>query len=189
MQKTKTLYLVRHAKSLWSDPPLSDRERPLNKRGERNAPLMAKRLAEHIQQADGQFPLPQKIVSSPARRALATARIFAAQLNLPETQVYMEECLYFKGLCSILDRIIKEDDDSEAIMLVGHNPDITELHNHLSGIQVEKMPTCAITTLHFQCEHWRQLTQGSGSLVDFDYPKKISSQPPNSCSEPAIKYL
>ncbi|WP_045857104.1 SixA phosphatase family protein [Teredinibacter purpureus] len=173
MHKTKTLYLVRHAKSSWSDTELSDLQRPLNKRGNRDAPDMARRLANHVQQTDDQFPSPDLILCSPSIRTHTTACIFGRELHLTASSIQIDNRLYGRGIPPILALLRAQKDDCSALMLVGHNPELTQLHNQLNGMQVDNMPTCAIATLHFQLERWQHLTLGTGSLVDFDFPKKI----------------
>jgi len=172
MIKAKTVYLVRHAKSSWSDPTLSDQERPLNKRGTRNVPVMSQRLADHIAQLDGQFPSPEYIISSPAIRAMHTAQGIAQALGLSGEYVHSHDKMYFCGAKAMLDILLTLNDQTQSLMLVGHNPDISSLHNLLNPLAVDKMPTCAIATIRFETENWQDILRRGGSLVDFDYPKK-----------------
>jgi len=172
MLKAKTLYLVRHAKSSWNDASLSDRERPLSKRGISNVPLMAARLAELIKQEDGEFPAPQRVISSPARRAMSTAKRICTALGFSSTSIDIEERLYFRGPGAMMDIITEQPSDVDAIMLIGHNPDLTDLHNQLNPVETDNLPTCAIVTLHFECESWEHVTQKKGCMVNYDYPKK-----------------
>lgn len=172
MSNNKTLYLVRHAKSSWSDPGLADRDRPLNARGEHNAPLMAERLAHNIRQCDGQFPRPDHIITSPAVRALTTARAIIHAIQYPESRLIQEERLYFQGAQAMLDVISETPEACDTLMLVAHNPDLTDLHNRLVTLTLDQMPTCAIVTIHFDVSQWHQLANRIGSLVDFDYPKR-----------------
>jgi phosphohistidine phosphatase len=160
----KTLYLVRHAKSSWDDPSLDDRERPLNGRGRRNAPVMAQRLAQREVRIDN-------LVSSPALRALTTAHYLAQGIGFDEESIEIEPQLYFSGVTYMLQRIQAADPVCEHLMLVGHNPDMTSLLNHLCGHQTYNMPTCAIATIEFSGD-WSQISARDGTLVDFDYPKK-----------------
>jgi len=172
MTKAKTLFLVRHAKSSWSDPSLSDLERPLNKRGSRNAPDMGKRLAKTITKKDSALPIPEQILTSPAVRAQNTAKVIAKALNIKPKTIEDDERLYFQGAKSMLDVIVERAGESNSLMVVGHNPDITDLYNLLSGLNLDKMPTCAIAILQFQTPSWTELGQIRGELIDFDFPKK-----------------
>jgi len=172
MQKTKTLYLVRHAKSSWRSPQLNDRERPLNERGKRNMPVMANRLADHVSQPDDQFPAPQRILTSPAIRAHTTAVGIATALNHPMDHFHLDERLYFQGVKTLLNLIRGQSSSCDALMLVGHNPDLTDLHNTLCSVEIDTLPTCAIITLLFKLDSWQDLQPDSANLVDFDFPKK-----------------
>ena len=164
----KTLYLVRHAKSSWKDVSLHDRERPLNKRGRNNAPEMGRRL----RQANARV---ERLITSPARRALNTAQMIAAQIDFPIEQIELNDRLYFTSFTAMLDLIRQTPDACNSLMLVGHNPDITALLHLLSrtdlAADIVNMPTCAIATLQFDAA-WVDLAAGGARLVDFDFPKK-----------------
>jgi phosphohistidine phosphatase len=111
----KTLYLVRHAKSSWKDASLSDLERPLNKRGRRNSPEMGRRLA-------AQGHVPGLIISSPANRAITTARNIAIELGLDESEIITDDGLYFSGTNGMLNVLETVEDHYDNVMMVGHNP-------------------------------------------------------------------
>ncbi len=160
----KTVYLVRHAKSSWSDPSLSDQQRPLNARGLKNAPEMGRRLA-------ARGICPDLIICSPAKRAYMTASILAEQTGYPVTAIKLNDQLYFDSLSAMLGIIQQTDAEKNSIMLVGHNPDITEMLNQLSGYRVNNMQTCAIATIEFELP-WSGIQFNSGQMVDYDYPKK-----------------
>ena len=111
----KTLTLVRHAKSSWKNNNLSDRQRPLNKRGERDAPVMGKRIKEHGIR-------PSLIVSSPAVRAWTTAKIIADEINYPWEFLQKEDSLYLASLDEILDVVMAQENEFNNLMMFGHNP-------------------------------------------------------------------
>jgi len=160
----KNLYLVRHAKSSWKDASLPDRQRSLNKRGLRNAPEMGQRLKQTNLQVD-------RIISSPANRALTTARLLASEIDFPIDQIEQNEILYFSSFIQMLELIRKTPDSVNNLMLVGHNPDMTALLHLLSRCDIANMPTCAIARLQFD-SGWVELKAGEARLVDYDYPKK-----------------
>jgi phosphohistidine phosphatase len=160
----KTLFLVRHAKSSWDDASLSDQQRPLNKRGHKNALLMGDRLQR------GAVTV-QQIISSPALRALTTARYLADALDYDHDDIQIETQMYFSGIHSMLELVKSCDQKISSLMLVGHNPDMTTFSNYLCGYHTSNMPTCAISTIEFDQE-WAQVEKGSGTLIDYDYPKK-----------------
>lgn len=160
----KSLYLVRHAKSSWSDPSLDDMDRPLNRRGRRNAPDMAERLAV-------QDHRPELIVSSPARRALDTAGHMARAGGIDEADIVISEALYFTGVRGMLDVIAALPEAVDSAMLVGHNPAMTGLLDHLCGAGIGNMPTCAIAIVGFDASDWRRVPEGGGRLLGYDTPK------------------
>lgn len=163
----KTLILIRHAKSSRDDPFLSDRERPLSKRGKRDAPYMARLLNER-------GPRPDLIVSSPAKRALKTAKIFAEILGYPKKRIRVSEEIYLQGLGALLETVAGLDDALETACLVGHNPDLTELLDRLAAAGIDDIPTCAITVVEFDAAAWRDCVQlrAQGRLAWFERPPK-----------------
>ena len=161
---SKILYLVRHAKSSWSDASLADRDRPLNKRGRRSAPEMGKRLAV-------KGHLPELIISSPAKRAFSTAKKIAKELAFDKSEIIADESLYFSGTRSMENLLEGLDDRYQRVMIVGHNPAMTSLLNVLSDSSVDNMPTCAIAVIDFDMASWSGMSMTTGTLQDYDFPK------------------
>jgi len=161
----KRLYLVRHAKSSWKDPSLEDRERPLNKRGRRDAPEMAKRLKRR-------GDIPDLLVSSPAKRALKTARAMAKKFGYPKEGIVVDQALYGSGMAGVLDAVRRVDDGFGRVMVVGHNPDLTELASTLTDYEVDHIPTCGVFCVDFDLPCWRAVSEGTGRFVFFDFPRK-----------------
>ena len=159
----KILYLVRHAKSSWSNSSLTDRERPLNKRGRRSAPDMGRRMA-----AKGHRP--DLIVSSPANRALSTARKIAKELGYDDSDIVTDEALYFGSMQDVLEGL---DDCYDRVMVVGHNPTMTYHMNTLANTSVDNMPTCALAVIGFEIPSWADLYSAGGELLEYDYPKSV----------------
>jgi phosphohistidine phosphatase len=142
----RTLILVRHAKSSWNEPGVRDRDRPLNDRGERDAPRMGNRLAEHAVR-------PDIILSSPALRALTTAKIIAGKLDYRGRDIRVDDRLYAAEADELLEVIRELGDKPKCVMLVGHNPELTELaHRFSSGIT--HLPTCAVAVFTFDAKTW-----------------------------------
>ncbi len=160
----KELIIVRHAKSSWKDAGLADRERPLNKRGERDAPEMGARLARRKYR-------PDLIVSSPAVRALTTARIIAKTLGYPRKDIVVNDRLYGAGIVELLDVIRNTDESVATLMLFGHNPGLTELANHLGLRPIANLPTCGVLHLRFHPDTWFVVGHVLGGEVLFDFPK------------------
>ena len=162
----KRLYLVRHAKSSWDSDALSDFDRPLNKRGKRDAP----RMGEHLLQV--RKVAPDVMVSSPARRARSTARRLAKALGYPEDRIVWHDDIYGGGADAILACIRQATADRE-LMVIGHNPDLTYLARMLSGEPVDNMPTCGVFCVDFEVDAWADVAEGRGKKVFFDAPKEI----------------
>ncbi|MEA3490760.1 MAG: histidine phosphatase family protein [Campylobacterota bacterium] len=155
---SKKLYLLRHAKSSWSDFSLDDFDRPLNKRGKRDAPLMAARMGERAID-------PEVIISSPAKRAKTTAKYFSKMLN---TKVIYDENIYEASTLQLKEIINQAFEDHDTIMLVGHNPSLTMLSNSLCGYHIENIPTAGIVGVAFDN---KDIARTKGTLLFFDYPK------------------
>lgn len=161
---SKMLYLVRHAKSSWDDMSLDDRDRPLSKRGLRNAPKMGRRLSKRGIALD-------RMIVSPALRAQTTARLIAAEIGFDQENIDTDDTLYFNGSTIIANLIRDQDESVRQLMLVGHNPDTTSLFNMLCGFQVANMPTCAIASIKITMP-WSELSATSSDVHHYDYPKK-----------------
>ena len=162
----KQLLLVRHGKSDLGDSNLSDFDRPLNARGHRNAPEMAKRILAKDQ-------VPQLIVSSPALRAITTAMHFAQIWNIPADQIQQEPSIYEANTRALLGVVNKLGDEYGKVVLFGHNPGLTELANYLSDANIYNLPTCGTVLMSFDLDHWAEVSSDSGTLLDFDYPKSL----------------
>ncbi len=160
----KTIILVRHAKSSWKEASLEDHERPLNKRGERDAPHMAKVFCKKNISVD-------LIVSSTANRALSTANEFAKQLAYNKDQIEREKQLYLAEPNDMMDYVASIDDAINCVMLFGHNPGITWFATILSGHHFENIPTCGIAAVDLKIDQWSDLKEGKGKLLFFEYPK------------------
>lgn len=163
----KTLILVRHAKSSWRDDSLADRDRPLNRRGERDAPEMGRRLA-------ARGGPPDLIVSSPATRALTTARIIAEAVGYPVDGIREDERLYLASPPELLEAIRGLDDRHDRVFLFGHNPGLTELVNELSEPAIDNVPTCGVVELRLAADRWADLSPDTVRRADFDTPKNVS---------------
>ena len=161
----KVLILVRHAKSSWDDPDLADIDRPLNKRGKKDAPEMGQRLLR-------QGIMPDLMISSPAKRARSTAKKIAKQLGFPKEKIQLAGDIYEAGPENLLRLIRNIQENPGILMLFGHNPGITEFANDLTGIDIHNIPTCGIVSIEFDVDDWQQVESKKGKLVSFDYPKK-----------------
>lgn len=161
----KTLTLVRHAKSSWDNPELRDRDRPLNKRGKRDAPEMGRRIA-----AAGIRP--SLIISSPAARAWKTAKAIAAEIGYPQEFLQRENDLYLASLQTLLDVVAEQDTGFNNLMVVGHNPGMTDFANFLSPGLTSNVPTAGVVSVDVDRDDWDLRGRPTTDLVLYDYPKK-----------------
>ncbi|MDH3274067.1 MAG: histidine phosphatase family protein [Gammaproteobacteria bacterium] len=161
----KTLTLVRHAKSSWHDTDLSDRERPLNKRGIRDAPIMGRRAVEAGIR-------PSLIIASPAVRAWTTAKIFATALGYPIEFLQREDDIYLASLDSLLDVVASQDPGFNNLMLFGHNPGLTDFANYLSPGLTHNLPTAGVVSVEIDRDDWLLFERPKTELLVYDYPKK-----------------
>lgn len=160
----KTLFLVRHAKSSWDDTALPDRDRPLADRAKRDMATMGQRLANRDVK-------PDLIMSSPAARALATAEAFAKMLHYKRKDIVVNDRLYAAQADEVLDLIQELGDKLERVILVGHNPELTELAHRFAS-EITHMPTCAVAEFTFDAKSWSHIGEAKPAQVLFDYPKK-----------------
>ena len=161
----KTLVIVRHGKSSWDDPFLSDHQRPLAKRGLRDGPKMGARLAEYGPPVD-------RVISSSAVRALTTAELVTREMGLPWDEIWVEDSLYHATETELLDLIQEQEEFLDGLMLFGHNPGMTYLVNDLSDLDLDNLPTCGVAILQFEVESWSEIGESLASSAFFDYPKK-----------------
>lgn len=162
---TKTLYLVRHAKSSWTDMGHGDFNRPLNNRGLHDAPIIGKRLKDRK-------ILPEIILCSPAQRARQTAGWLLREMGGSMDAVQFDENIYEASVGTLLDLIRNLPDSSASAMIIGHNPSMGWLANQLADCHIDRMPTCAVATIELKTNHWGDAGACASRLLDFDYPKK-----------------
>ena len=161
----KILTLVRHAKSSWKDSGLTDFDRPLNKRGENDAPKMGRRLKKYK-------ICPDLIITSPANRALTTAKVIAREIGYSNKDMVADKQVYLAHSCGLLEVVKKVENTHREVFLVGHNPGLTELANDLIDEDIDNIPTCGVVRMKFDIDHWNDLGKNQGKLLWFDYPKK-----------------
>ncbi len=159
----KTLLLMRHAKSSWKQPELADRDRPLNKRGEKDAPKMGK-LLKHEEL------IPQRILSSTAERACKTAEAVAEKAGY-KAEIEYVDALYMAEPAGILELVKGSPDDLKRVLVVGHNPGMEGLAQILSR-KVVSLPTAAIACIKLPIDSWQELEMSvEGKLKKLWKPK------------------
>ena len=159
----KQLILVRHAKANMNHSELKDIDRPLSNQGEQDASTMARRLS--IQNIK-----PELIISSSAFRALTTSRLFAKELGNSKEQILSQDILYENKLDSYVQLIQELNSELHKVMIIGHNPTMTNLVNLLVPALVDGMPTCAIAVIHFSFTDWREAGKVYAESATYDFP-------------------
>lgn len=159
----KTLYLVRHAKSSW-DYPVADQDRPLFTRGVNEAHLLSK----HIEKLGVN---PQKMISSPAIRALHTAVIFANNLHYPLNDINIDRELYDFYGNQLLEVVKKADDAIDRLMIFCHNNAVTSVANSIGNKPIVNVSTCGFVSIEFDILHWSEVKKGNTTL--FLKPKQL----------------
>ena len=165
----KELILVRHAKSSWSNPGLDDIDRPLNGRGKRDAPFMAKFIM------DLGIPL-SHIISSPANRAYTTASRFYDEFEKTGVSIEKDHDLYFGSESDWLHIINSLDSAVKCPAFFSHNPTITYFANSFTEDYIDNVPTCGIVHLVSSCEDWEQLHYDNTNVKALYFPKAIRNE-------------
>lgn len=161
-----SLFLLRHAKSSWQDPKQEDINRPLNKRGKIDAPLIGKLLVER-------GDIPDLIISSTARRAFSTAKRISKALGYSIERIMKDQRLYMAGIDDFNDVISEISNNTQKLMLVSHNFGITDFADYVSNSNLGSIPTCGIVKIEFDLNSWKEVLDKKGKLIYFEFPKKI----------------
>jgi phosphohistidine phosphatase len=160
----KTLLLIRHAKSGYNiSPGKTDLERPLNETGKHEALLMGKMIARKIGKLD-------LIVCSPAQRTMETLEIISTQLTDPQPQVTFEPSLYHPSVESFFRVIEALPKELETVVLISHNPGITDFINQLGIVKLDSMPTCGVMTFGIETNEWIGFSKASKKFLFFEKP-------------------
>lgn len=160
----KRIIVVRHAKSSWKDHSLQDIERPLNGRGKRDAPKMAKLL----------FDLgiePQAFLISPARRTRDTSKQFISQYKHLNPELIIDNGLYHGVPSNYLEALYGLNNSMNCVIMFGHNPGITDIANRCEGPNIDNVPTCGILVIDMNIEDWIDSDWDKSNLKNFYYPK------------------
>ncbi len=160
----KEIYLIRHAKSSWKQPELSDFDRPLNKRGERDAPFMAQKMVAKGMAIDA-------IVASPSARTTATAAAFAKALAYPDEAIHWKKEIYEASAATLLQVVQQLEASWQSVALFAHNFACTDWANYYASPPISNVPTTGVVHLSFAVEHWKDIHRNNGQVLDFNYPK------------------
>lgn len=163
----KTVYFIRHAKSSWDDPSLRDHDRPLNSRGLRDAPRMAKRLL-------GLDVAPDGILTSSATRAQQTATFFQETLKVSPDDVIVDPTLYHAWPDAIAASVKQLPESWNTVLVFGHNPGHTELTNLLENdLYIGNVPTCGISGAKAPVTSWDTFSLSGARRFVYLYPKQV----------------
>ncbi len=162
----KHLLLVRHAKSSWANPGQADFDRPLNERGHKDAPMMAKRILDRDITIDS-------IITSTALRALTTAEYFAHANEIPKSKMIQHDFLYHAPPERFVKAIIQIPDEINTAAIFAHNPGITDFVNQLTSTRIDDMPTCAIFAIRIDTLSWKNWAKAKKEFWFADWPKQV----------------
>ena len=169
----KTIYLVRHATADKGKPKSPDQKRALSKKGRKEAVKMAKKLKKNGM-------IPDLLISSPAKRAMQTARVFAKDVKYPKDKILLSKTLYEANNASSSEAFLQEvrsmDDQYQSVMIVGHDPLLTAFAGYLRKDFTDALPGCAVVRFDFNNISWTKITAGRGILKFFDYPNREKAQ-------------
>lgn len=164
---SKTLYLIRHAKSSHKDATLADIERPLNSRGKSDAVLMGTKLLEKNPSGI------DAIVISPSKRTKSTAKRIAKLFDFDKDAIQKDSALYRCPTRVLIAAVQDLDDKHDKVIMIGHNPSIIQTANYFQKDTIfMDVPTCGIIAIKFNGGSWKDFTHKSGTFQFFDYPKK-----------------
>jgi phosphohistidine phosphatase len=165
---SKKLLIIRHAKSDWGNAKITDFNRPINERGKTNAHVMGKCL--YVKGV-----LPDAVISSPALRAITTAKIFSQELGYALEKIQQERLIYEANYTTLVKIISDFNNENEIVALFGHNNGITDLAIYLTDADIFNIPTSGMVMITFPFDDWKMIGKNSGKVEFFDNPKDAES--------------
>lgn len=160
----RKLLIMRHAKSSWDNPEISDFDRPLNPRGLQTAPFMGSQIYQN-------GLIPDLIISSPAKRAKQTAVLVRGSAGV-ETKIHFEDKIYEASPTTLLYITSELPDKYQSVLLVGHNPGIEGFIRILTG-EIHEMPTAAVAQISLNIEKWSDISLNCGQIELLMRPKDL----------------
>jgi phosphohistidine phosphatase len=162
--EVKDVCFVRHAKSSWDHPGLVDFDRPLEKRGLRDAPRMAAKMRElHLE--------PDYIITSGANRARSTAEFFRKEFDLKPDCFVVNNDLYEAAPETVFEVLRTAPETARFVYLFGHNPTFTWVANSISGVHIDNVPTCGVVHVQAVLTSWKKFKPEHAAFIGFHYPK------------------
>ena len=160
----KKLILIRHSKSCWKDLTLGDFQRPLNRRGKSDGPLMAKYLSDKMNKID-------YLHSSSSVRTFETSKYFINQIKFEK--IKYDDSLYHVSSTSILNLIKNYSEEYHSAMIIAHNPGLTNLINQITNISLDNLPTTGLAEIDFSSYNWNNISNENSTLIDLKFPKQL----------------
>ena len=160
----KKLIIVRHSKSSWKDLSLTDFRRPLNNRGKSDGPIMSRYLSSKINKIDF-------LHSSSSVRTFETSKFFISKIEFKN--IKYDDNLYHCSAQSIIRLIKNYPDQYKTVMIIAHNPGLTNLINMITHINLDNLPTTGIANIDFACDSWNNISIENSNLVDLKFPKQL----------------
>jgi phosphohistidine phosphatase len=162
--KMKKIIVLRHAKSSWKDLSLGDFHRPLNGRGKTDGPIMSRYLSKKIDCID-------YLHSSSSVRTFETSKFFISKIEFKN--IKYDDNLYHGSGQSIISFIKNYPDQYNSVMIIAHNPGLTNLINMITHINLDNFPTTGIANIDFDCDSWNNISIENSNLVDLKFPKQL----------------
>jgi phosphohistidine phosphatase len=163
--EVKDVCFVRHAKSNWDNPGLDDFDRPLDARGLKDAPMMARKMRElHLN--------PDYIITSGAKRARTTAEFFRKEFDLSPEKFVVNNDLYEASTETVYEVLRNAPDSARFVYLFGHNPTFTWVANSISGVHIDNVPTCGVVHVQAILTTWKKFKPEHAGFIGFHYPKQ-----------------
>ena len=162
--KMKKIIVLRHSKSSWKDLSLRDFQRPLNKRGKFDGPIMSRYLSSKIKKIDF-------LHSSSSIRTFETSKFFISKIEFKN--IKYDDNLYHVSAQSITNLIKNYSNKYNSAMIIAHNPGLTNFINLITNINLDNLPTTGIAIIDFDCEYWDNISIENSNLVDLKFPKQL----------------
>jgi len=163
----KTILLTRHAKTIQGEGSMTDFDRYLTKRGHKDPILVAAELLEL-------GIIPDKIISSSAKRAMQTAEIFADRFDIPRASICQADFIYgYFTTQKLIEYLQSSAAKFPIVQIIGHNPKMEELAANLTGSVYRRIPTSGTVVLEFEVNKWEHISEGSGTLLHYITAKNL----------------
>ena len=160
----KRLIIIRHSKSSWKDLSLTDFNRPLNRRGKSDGPLMANYLMSKIDKID-------YLHSSSSVRTFETSKYFIKKIQFGKVEY--DDSLFHSSATSILNMISNYLEDYQSVMIIAHNPGLTNLINNITNISLDNLPTTGLAEIEFNINSWSNISYENSNLLNLKFPKQL----------------